>query len=287
MLTADRRNAGLLLLQAPILGVLVLAALPAGELGPPAASEVRLVSAAGIVLFVVLVGATWLGANNSIREIARELPMLKRERSAGLSLSAYVASKFIVLSGLTIVQSVVLVALATARQGGPGDPLVLGWAPLELMIVVSMAGVASMALGLFISAVAGSPERATSILPIVLILQLVLAAGVVLPEIVDKPVLRQLSLASSAQWGIAGSASSVDLNRLQLFGERMRGVRTIDATDPRAAVDLVTQPANPEPRWAHTTSAWLSDLFVLLLLTVIPLIATGLALSRFDPGRRS
>jgi ABC-type multidrug transport system ATPase subunit/pSer/pThr/pTyr-binding forkhead associated (FHA) protein len=285
VLVADRRNLALLLLQAPILGVLVLAALPSGELGPPAPSEVRLVSAAGIVLFVILVGATWLGANNSIREIARELPVLRRERSTGLSLSAYVASKFIVLSGLTVVQSVVLVALGTARQEGPNDPLVLGWAPLEVIIVVSLAGVSSMALGLLISALAGSPERATSILPIVLILQLVLAAGVVLPEIVDKPVLRQLSLASSAQWGIAGSASAVDLNRLQLFGDKMRNVRSIDATDPSAAVETLAAPSVPEARWAHTARAWLTSVLALLLLILLPLIATTLALRRFDPGR--
>jgi ABC-type multidrug transport system ATPase subunit/pSer/pThr/pTyr-binding forkhead associated (FHA) protein len=285
VLVADRRNLALLLLQAPILGVLVLAALPSGELGPPPPSEVRLVSAAGIVLFVILVGATWLGANNSIREIARELPVLRRERSTGLSLSAYVASKFIVLAGLTVVQSVVLVALSTARQGGPTDPLLLGWAPLELMIVVSLAGVSSMALGLLISALAGSPERATSILPIVLILQLVLAAGVVLPEIVDKPVLRQMSLASSAQWGIAGSASAVDLNRLQLFGDKMRNVRSIDATNPSAAVESLTAPSAPEQRWAHTANAWLTAVLALLVLILLPLIGTTLALRRFDPGR--
>ena len=78
VLASDRRNATLLLLQAPILGILILAALPAGELGPPQATQVRLVSAAGIVLFVLLVGATWLGTNNAIREIARELPMFRR-----------------------------------------------------------------------------------------------------------------------------------------------------------------------------------------------------------------
>ncbi|HYF46034.1 MAG TPA: FHA domain-containing protein, partial [Acidimicrobiales bacterium] len=192
VLASDRRNALLLLLQAPVLGLLLLAALPAGELGAPPPTELRLVSAAGIVLFVLLVGATWLGANNAIREIARELPVLRRERAAGLSLSAYVASKAIVLGALTVVQAVVLVALATLRQDGPSDAVVLGWAPGELMVVVALAGLAAMALGLLISALAGSPERATSILPIVLILQLVLGAGVVLPEIVDKPVLNQL-----------------------------------------------------------------------------------------------
>jgi ABC-type multidrug transport system ATPase subunit/pSer/pThr/pTyr-binding forkhead associated (FHA) protein len=285
VLASDRRNAALLLLQAPILGVLILAALPAGELGPPQATEVRLVSAAGIVLFVLLVGATWLGANNAIREIARELPMFRRERAAGLSLSAYVVSKALVLGALTTAQAVVLVALATARQDGPADAVLLGWAPGELMAVVALAGVASMALALFISALAGTPERATSVLPVVLILQLVLAAGVVLPEIVDKPVLNQMSLLSSAQWGIAGAASTVDLNELQVFDERLRDLRTVDAADPAPAVEALAADPSPRGRWAHEASAWLTALLVLTALTVVPLVGTGLALRRHDPGR--
>lgn len=285
VLAADRRNALLLLLQAPVLGLLLLAALPAGELGSPGALRIRLVSAAGIVLFVLLVGATWLGANNAVREIARELPLLRRERAAGLSLSAYVVAKALVLGALTVVQAVVLVALATLRQDGPGDAVLLGWGLGELMVVVALAGLASMALALLVSALAGTPERATSILPVVLILQLVLGAGVVLPEIVDKPVLNQLSLISSTQWGIAGSASTVDLNRLQVFDDRLRELRTVDAGDPSPAVEALASSPADEQRWAHSSRALLTSLGALVLLTVLPLVATILVLRRADPRR--
>jgi hypothetical protein len=237
------------------------------------------------VLFVLLVGATWLGANNAIREIARELPMLRRERAAGLSLSAYVLSKALVLGALTVVQTVVLVALATGRQDGPGRGVVLGWGTGELMVVVALAGLASMALALLISALSGSPERATSVLPVVLILQLVLAAGVVLPEIVDRPVLRELSLVSSTQWGVAGAASTVDLDSLQVFDDRLRDLRSVDANDPEAAVEALAAPPEPDGRWAHTTGAWVRALLALIALIAVPLVATAFVLRRYDPGR--
>lgn len=285
VLTADRRNLLLLLLQAPVLGLLMLAALPAGELGVPLPPQVRLVSTAGLVLFVVLLGATWIGANNAVREIARELPVLRRERAVGLSLSAYVMSKVLVLGTLTVAEAAVLVAIATARQRGPSSAVLLGWPLGELMVVIALAAVASMALGLLVSAVAGSPERATSILPMLLILQLVLSAGVVLPEIADQPVLRQLSYASSAQWGTAAAASTTDLNRLQLYDQRLRDLRQVDAADPMPAVEALTRPAGPEPRWAHDRSAWLGAVGVLLLLIVLPVLATVAVLRRYDPGR--
>jgi hypothetical protein len=142
-----------------------------------------------------------------------------------------------------------------------------------------------MALALFISAVSGSSERATSVLPVVLILQLILAAGVVLPEIVDKPVLNQLSLVSSTQWGIAGAASTVDLNELQVFDDRLRELRSIDANDAERAVEALGAEPDPNSRWAHTVSAWMMALLALAVLTALPLVACARALRRYDPGR--
>ena len=119
VLAADRRNLALVMAQAPVLGLLMLVALPGGELAPAPASQLRLISQASLVLLVVVLGVTWLGMSNAVREIAKELPIFRRERAAGLSISAYVASKATILGAITILQSAVLVALATADQGGP------------------------------------------------------------------------------------------------------------------------------------------------------------------------
>lgn len=282
VLAADRRNAALLLLQAPVLGLLLLAALPPGELAPPAITEVRFVSVAGLVLFVLVLTTTWVGANNSIRAIAGELPILRREQAVGLSMSAYVASKALVLGGLTIAQSIVIVALAIARQDGPTSAAVLGWGRGELIVGVTMAGLAAMALGLVVSALSGSPERASSLLPLVLILQLLLSAGIMLPEIVDKPVLREASILSSAHWGVAAAASTTDINELQIFDDRLRELRTVDAADPGPAVEVLTREADPERRWEQTLRAWLTAMLALLVLMIVPLVATTYILRRQD-----
>lgn len=232
-----------------------------------------------------MVGATWLGANNAIREIARELPILRRERTVGVSLSAYVASKAIVLGGITVLQTIMLAALVLARQAGPSQAVVLGSPVVEITVVVALTGLAAMSLGLLISAVAGTAQRATSVLPIVLILQLITSAGVVLPEIVDRPVLREVSLISSAQWGVAGAAVTADLGMLQQSDDRLRGRRIIDAADPAPAVEAMTAPARANPRWAHTPQAWLRAVAALLILIVVPLVATIGVLRRRDPVR--
>ena len=42
------------------------------------------------MLLVLVLGVTWLGMSNAVREIAREMPIFRRERAAGLSIVAYV-----------------------------------------------------------------------------------------------------------------------------------------------------------------------------------------------------
>ncbi len=268
------------MLQAPILGAIMLFALPPDELSKPALTQVRFVSAASLTLFVILLGATWLGANNAIRELARERTLIARELAVGIPASAQVTAKALVLGGLTAAQAVVLVAIASARQGGPTDAVVLGWPLGELALVVALTGIASMALALLVSAVVSSPDQATTLLPIVLILQFVLSAGGVLPELVDKPVLREMSAASSAQWGFAGAASTTDLNGLQEFTDQLRDLRVVDAADPKSAIDALSEPARPEGRWAAERSSWLTAVGWLVALTVLPLLAAIFALRR-------
>ncbi len=284
VLVSDRRNSLLLLLQAPILGLLMAIALPTGELSAPGDTEIRFVSTAGLVLFVVLLGATWLGANNAIREIARERPLFEREQAVGLSASAFVLSKALVLGVITVAQAIVLVAIALSRQDGPAEAVVLGWAMGEIMLAASLAGLASMSLALLVSAVVRSPDRATTLLPIILILQFVLSAGGVLPELTDKPVLREMSLASSSQWGFAATASTTDLNELQSFTNQLGDLRSVDAADPLPVIEALEEPKGPTQRWEHSTSAWMRSVLWLLLLIAAPLVGAVFVLRRRNPS---
>ena len=151
----DRRNSALLLLQAPIVA-LILAAISAGTND-------------GKTLFIAAIISIWFGANNSIREIVAEEAIYRRERQANLRIAPYLLSKFAVLSGAALIQCVafagILVALDRVRGGDFG-------AMLLLLFLTSLAGVA---VGLFFSALVGSTEKAMTVLPLILIPQLLLS----------------------------------------------------------------------------------------------------------------
>jgi ABC-type multidrug transport system ATPase subunit len=286
VLAADRRNLALMLLQAPLLGLLMLAALPSHQLSPAPPSEFRLISQASLVLLVIILGTTWLGMSNAIREIAKELPIYRRERVAGLSLSAYVASKVAVLGAVTVAQSAVLVAIATSRQGTPGDGALTGWPLGELIAASALAGLAAMALGLFVSAAAGTTDRAVTVLPIVLVLLLVLSLGSIFPQIGRRPVLNQLGYVASTQWGFSGMASTVDLNDLQAVTGVLTRVDSVNVDNPAPLFRAVHQGDRGDPRWDHDPGAWLTAGGALLGLTLTLALATGLALRRDEAGRR-
>ena len=267
-------------------GALMLVALPSGELAAAPPSQLRLVSQAGLVLLILVLGITWLGMSNAVREIAKELPIFRRERAAGLSISAYLASKVAVLSVVTALQAVVLVVLATRRQQGPRYSSVLGWPLGELLVVAAAAGIVAMTVGLLVSVLARTPDRAITVLPIVLIFQLVLSLGGVFPKVADTPGLRQLGYVAGTRWAFAGAASTVDLNNLQAVTGVLTRVPSVGVEDPSRLFRELARGPRGDRLWDHTPAAWLGDVGAMIGLGAAALLAAGLALRREDAGRR-
>ncbi|ACU71130.1 FHA modulated ABC efflux pump with fused ATPase and integral membrane subunits [Catenulispora acidiphila DSM 44928] len=258
---ADKRNSMMLFLQAPILGLLMLAVLGSNDLSskdPVAAHK------AGSVLLALVLGATYLGASNSIREIVKERPILTRERAIGLSPSAYVLSKVILLGMLTVAQAAVLVFLGIVRQGGPDDGSVMSSGQFELFFDVALAGLAAMALGLLISAFVSNGDKALTILPVILFAEF-LFTGSAFP--VNKtPGLEQASYLASAKWGYSAAASTANADIL--LGT---GCNDTLPTGPLPG-------AKCDSTQAHKSGTWYGDMAALSVLTVVCIAGAWLAI---------
>ncbi len=151
----DKRNTLLLLAQAPIIAVIL--AFIIGD----ALNDAK-------TLFIAAIISIWFGANNAVREIVAEAPIYSRERLVNLKIPSYVFSKYAVLSGIAFLQCLLFVGILVGfgRLSG-GD---FGWLWLTLYLT-SLGGIA---MGLFFSALVNSTEKAMSILPLILIPQLLL-----------------------------------------------------------------------------------------------------------------
>ena len=281
---ADKRTVALWLGLAVALGLILVIALPPGELGKLEPPLLRLTSRAPLVVLTIVLGVTELGAFNTIREIVEELPLYRRERAVGLSISAYVASKSVVFGVITIVQTLILITLSLARQNGPEAAVLLGWPYGEMLVALILCGLAAMALGLLVSAAVDTVDRAMTFLPIIFVLMMVLAAGGIFPSFASTPGIKQASFLASSHWGFAGVAATVDLNNLNMVGNASVTVPVIDVTDPSPLIEAVTNPRGGQARFSHTIGAWLAANAALLTITIALLLATGLVLRRHDGG---
>jgi ABC-type multidrug transport system ATPase subunit len=202
LMLADRKNLALLLLQAPVIGVLLL--LVSGRFS----LESGRIDAKKL-LFMLSTTGVWFGVINSAREICKEAPVLARERLAGLRTGPYLLSKLVVLFTLVLVQSALLLGTIALRVELPQTGVILP-APLELFVTIVLTGCAGLALGLCLSALASTPDKATSLIPIVLVPQVVFA-GVMFAL---HGVTEWISYAVSSRAAMEALGTSADLNAL-------------------------------------------------------------------------
>jgi hypothetical protein len=281
VLAGDRANLVSLFCAAPLLGLLQLWRLPSDQFKELPATEIRLVPQASLILLVLAIGMTILGLTNSLREIVKELPVFKRERSVGLTTSAYVLSKMTVLGLIVVYQAVVYMSISTANQHGPPDAVVLGWPLGELIVAAALIGIAAVAMGLACSSLVNSVAAAIALLPVLLIFQLLIMQGGVFEG--KKPVLYQLSFVSSAGWGYADMASTIRLNDQQAVWNIARQLSTVDTKQPEQLFNALSHRSRGNPRWNHQSGSWMRAALALLVLTAAALGIAIAALRRFDP----
>ena len=181
ILTDDPKHTLILLLQAPILGVLIALATRGGQPGWRPTS----------VLYLMLsLSAFWFGCVNAAREITKEAPVTARERMVGIGVLPYVLSKFLVLQLLALVQVAILLLivdyLGPPRQTVAGGVVViLGAVPGSYalaLVNLYLTALGGIGLGLVISSIAGNSDKAMSLVPIALLPQILFAGALAVPK---------------------------------------------------------------------------------------------------------
>ena len=140
----------------------------------------------GIILFIAHLAAFWFGCSNASQEIVKETDIYRRERLIGLGRLQYLMAKAVFSVLVSLLQAAMLfAALHVGSITIEGD---------TLLQVVSLAGttVASVSIGLALSAWVRTMTQATRAVPLILIPQIVLS-GYVLPPVTEDGVKRAVS----------------------------------------------------------------------------------------------
>jgi len=136
--------------------------------------------------FMLALVATWFGTSVSAREIVRERAVYNRERMFNLQLFPYVASKITVLTGVVALQCFLLFATLKGLHYAHLTYLPGAFGGLPQLGVMILSGTVGVALGLFVSAIVRSSQTATSLVPLLLIPQILFSGLVGVPAGVAK-----------------------------------------------------------------------------------------------------
>jgi len=163
------------------------------------------------VLLIVILAAAFMGSASSIQELVKERDIFQRERSTGLSASAYVTSKIVVLGTLVVGQSIFFTLFTILGRPVTDRGLVFESSVLELVTTVALLSFVGVLLGLLVSNFAKTSEIALPALVVITMLQVVLSGAV--PLRFDS-LAESLGLVNPAYWAMNSLSATIDLNAL-------------------------------------------------------------------------
>lgn len=219
-------------------------------------------NAAGTIMLVLAIGACFSGAANSVRELIKERAIYERERATGLSRSAYLMSKIIVLGFFSILQGAIIAAVGFSTRKLPTEGLIISGAPaIEMAIGIILLSFASMMFGLVISALVKTAEKTMPLLVMFAIVQVVFTGC--LFQLFDKAGLAQFAWLMPARWGVGVVGTTLDLGHLMVL-------------DP-------AHMSQHDGLWKHSAAQWFIDAGALAAISAALAFLVLRLLRRHEP----
>ena len=159
--------------------VLPMAALIAGLVGMVIRKKMFL-NMEGTLMgsFALVCVAIWNGCFNSIQVICRERDVIKREHRSGMHISSYIFSHMLYQAILCLLQTgLTMYVTMIVGVKYPAEGLFTPWLIVDLGITMLLITYASDMLSLWVSTLAKTTTTAMTIMPFVLIFQLVFSGG--------------------------------------------------------------------------------------------------------------
>ena len=194
----DKLNLAVIFLQAPIIALMTFLVMGAEQ-------------PRDFVYFILAIVSIWFGTAVAAREIIRERPVYRRERMFNLGIIPYLASKLFVLGLIVSLQCFLLFGPlkffdVVGLMPMPGE--LFGIPQLWATLLTGLIGVA---LGLFVSTIVRTSEMATSLVPLILVPQILFSGIVGVPAGISKVV--GLTMPSSWSFDTIKRFSTLDTRR--------------------------------------------------------------------------
>lgn len=161
-------------------------------------------------VFAMICGCIWTGLFNSIQSVCRERAIIKREHRTGLHISSYVIAHMIFELAQCIAEGLIMTVIFDCFREFPSHAVIFNWTGLEFFIGFTLVIFCADTLGIMVSCIVKNENAAMTVMPFVLIIQLVMSGMMFeLPE--NAEFIKQLTV---SKWGLTSICSSADINEL-------------------------------------------------------------------------
>ena len=192
--------------------VLPMAALIAGLVGFALGGDFRVTREGTLTgAFSIICVCIWNGSFNSIQVICRERDVVKREHRSGMHISSYILAHMMYQLILCALQTIVtLIVLDLVGMKFLGEGLFTPWLALDAGITMFLTTYAADLMSLWISSLVHSTTTAMTIMPFLLIFQLIFSGGFfALPSVVEP-----ITLLTISNPGLKAMAAQAQINDL-------------------------------------------------------------------------
>ena len=159
--------------------------------------------------FALVCVCIWNGFFNSIQSVCRERPVIKREHRSGLHITSYIAAHMVYQMILCLLETVIsLFICSLAGIDFPAEGVITPFFLVDFGISMFLITYAADMMSLMISCLVRNTTTAMTVMPFMLIFQLIFSGGLVLLE---GPAAKLKSI-TAAKWGLQNLCSLCDYN---------------------------------------------------------------------------
>lgn len=240
----------------------------------------------------------WNGMFNSIQSICKERSIIKREHRSGLHISSYVMAHMIYQAVICLIQ--VLITIIIFRVFGmyfPDTGLVTGSFTVDLAISMFLMTYAADMLALMTSCIAHTTTTAMTIVPFLLVIQLVFAGSIFPLERAGAKFLANFTISN---WGINAVNIAADYNSQDSIviytalnamkdssDETLTKVHNVMAIpEVKKKVQAYSAQKLRDPKFEYTVPNLLKCWGILLLFAAVYIIIGTLILEMIDKDKR-
>ena len=161
--------------------------------------------------FALICACIWIGIFNSIQSVCRERGIIKREHRTGLHMSSYIIAHLVFETVLSFVEALIVTLLIwlTNLSNFPSRGVFMP-ALLEFFITYFLIILSSDALGVMVSSLVHTPETAMTVMPFVLIIELVMSGFIFKLQGFSE----KLSYITVSKWGLNALCTTANVNMM-------------------------------------------------------------------------